>query len=49
MAMAMKSTERYLFTDIFDEPVDRFLSPIRGYENESLVSLTEAKKLSKFD
>ncbi|CAF4312428.1 unnamed protein product, partial [Rotaria sordida] len=30
------------FTDLYNEPVDHLLSPIEGYQNKPLVSLTEA-------
>jgi hypothetical protein len=41
MAMAKQSGENSRFTDLIDEPVERLLSPIRGYEDESLLPLTE--------
>jgi hypothetical protein len=41
MAMAMQSNESSRFTDLLDEPVDHFLSPIRGYEDKPLVPLSE--------
>lgn len=41
MAMAIESDENSRFTDVFDEPVDRLLSPIRGYEHKQLVPLAE--------
>jgi hypothetical protein len=41
MAMAMQSNESSRFTDISDEPVDNLLAPIRGYEDQSLLPLTE--------
>jgi hypothetical protein len=44
MAKAMISDENSRFTDLFDEPVDRLLSPIRGYQNRPLLSLTETIK-----
>ncbi len=40
MAMTMEFGEKSRFTDVFDEPVDRLLSPIRGYEDEPLLPLT---------
>ena len=40
MAMASNRTSR--FTDLADEPVDHLLSPIKGYQDKPLVSLTEA-------
>jgi hypothetical protein len=42
MAMAMKSDERSRFTDVFNEPIDRLLSSIRGYETKPLLPFTEA-------
>ncbi len=44
MAMAMESSETSRFTDVSDEPVDRLLSPIRGYQNKPSVLLTDAIK-----
>ena len=44
MAMQMQSRENSRFTDLRDEPVDRLLSPIRGYEDKPLVSLAETVK-----
>jgi hypothetical protein len=44
MAMGGQSSENSRFTDLIDEPVDRLLSPIRGYEEKSLLPLTEAVK-----
>jgi hypothetical protein len=49
MAMAMESDENSRFTDLFEEPVDRLLLPIQGYEDQSLLSLVEAiKPISEF-
>ena len=42
MAMVMKSGENSRFTDLCDEPVDRLLSPIKGYQDKPLVSLSVA-------
>jgi hypothetical protein len=42
--MAKQSGENSRFTDLIDEPVDHLLSPIKGYQDEPLVSLTEAIK-----
>jgi hypothetical protein len=48
MAIIIESDEKSRFTDVFEEPLDRFLSPIKGYENRPLVSLIEAiKPISK--
>lgn len=44
MAMMMESNEKCRISDLCDEPVDRLLTPIRGYEIEPLVSLTDAIK-----
>ncbi len=44
MALAIELDEKSRFTDVFQEPVDRLLSPIKGYENKPLVSLIEAIK-----
>ncbi|CAF3273842.1 unnamed protein product [Rotaria sp. Silwood2] len=38
----MEHTNKSRFTDIEDEPVDRLLPPIRGQQNQPLVSLMEA-------
>ncbi len=40
MTKAMISDENSRFTDLFDEPVDRLLSPIKNYENKPLLPLT---------
>jgi hypothetical protein len=44
MAMAKQPGENSRFTDLIDEPVERLLSPIRGYEDKSLLPLTETIK-----
>ena len=44
MAMSMQSGENSRFTDLYDEPVDRLLSPIKGYEDKPLLPLTETIK-----
>jgi hypothetical protein len=44
MAMAKQPGENSRFTDLIDEPVERLLSPIRGYENKPLLPLTETVK-----
>ena len=41
--MANKSTNTYRYSDVVGEPLRR-LPPIRGFENEALVSLEEATK-----
>ncbi len=41
MAMATESNESSRFTDLSDEPVDHLLAPIKGYEDQSLLPLTE--------
>jgi hypothetical protein len=38
--MAMRIQSR--FTDLCDEPVDRLLSPIKGYQDQKLVTINEA-------
>jgi hypothetical protein len=49
MAMAKQPSENSRFTDLIDEPVDHLLSPIKGYQDKPLVSLTEAiKPISAF-
>ena len=40
--MSMVSLTNSRYTDISDEPVDRLLAPINGYQNEPLLSLEEA-------
>ncbi|CAF2033923.1 unnamed protein product [Rotaria magnacalcarata] len=42
MAKSMQSTNISRFTDLCNEPVDHLLSPLKGYQNEPLVTLTEA-------
>jgi NAD:arginine ADP-ribosyltransferase len=42
--MAMQSGENSRFSDLCDEPVDHLLSPIKGYQDKPLVSLTDAIK-----
>jgi hypothetical protein len=44
MAMLIQSGENSRYTDLKDEPVDRLLSPIRGYEDQRLLPLTETIK-----
>jgi hypothetical protein len=44
MAMAKQPSENSRFTDLIDEPVERLLSPIRGYEDKPLLPLTETVK-----
>jgi hypothetical protein len=44
MAMSIQSGENSRYTDLIDEPVDRLLTPIRGYEDELLLPLTETVK-----
>jgi len=47
--MAMKSGGKSRFTDLWDEPVDHLLSPIKGYQDQKLVSLNEAvQPISQF-
>ncbi|CAF3846848.1 unnamed protein product, partial [Rotaria sp. Silwood1] len=41
MAKAGNVGNRSRFTDVYSEPVDRLLSPIKGYQNKPLVSLME--------
>ena len=49
MAMAMKSGGTSRFTDLCDEPVNHLLSPIKGYQDQKLVSLNEAaQSISQF-
>ncbi|CAF3901680.1 unnamed protein product, partial [Rotaria sp. Silwood1] len=38
----MEHTNKSRFTDLIDEPIDRLLPPIRGQQNQPLVSLIEA-------
>ncbi len=40
--MAIQSGERSRFTDLCDARVDHLLSPIKGYQDKTLVSLSEA-------
>ncbi|CAF1114206.1 unnamed protein product, partial [Rotaria sordida] len=42
MAKALQSGDKSRFTDLDNEPVDHLLSPIKGYQDKPLVSLTEA-------
>ena len=44
MAMSKQSNKVSRFTDLRDEPVDHLLSPIRGYEKQLVVPLTETVK-----
>jgi len=49
MATAIESGDKIRNSDLSDEPVDRLLVPIRGYEDQPIVSLTEAvKPISRF-
>jgi hypothetical protein len=48
MAMAMKSNVNTRVSDLSDEPVERLLVPIRGYEDQPLLSLLQTiKPISK--
>ncbi|CAF3043452.1 unnamed protein product [Rotaria sp. Silwood2] len=38
----MQPGDKSRFTDLYNEPVDHLLSPIRGYQDKPLVSLTQA-------
>ncbi|CAF3350574.1 unnamed protein product [Rotaria sp. Silwood2] len=38
----MQSGDKSRFTDLYNEPVDHLLSPIKGYQDKPLVSLPEA-------
>ncbi len=40
--MSIQSGERSRFTDLCDEPIDHLLSPIKGYQDQTLVTLNEA-------
>jgi hypothetical protein len=40
--MAMKSDEKSRNSDVCGEPVDRLLTPIRGYEDKPLLPVAEA-------
>ncbi|CAF4453351.1 unnamed protein product, partial [Rotaria magnacalcarata] len=42
MTKANQSGDRSRFTDLNGEPIDRLLSPIKGYHHKPLVSLAEA-------
>ncbi|CAF4677991.1 unnamed protein product [Rotaria sp. Silwood2] len=42
MAKKNQSNDKSRFTDVYDEPVDRLLSPIKGFHEKPLVSLAEA-------
>ncbi|CAF1462503.1 unnamed protein product [Rotaria sordida] len=42
MAEAIQSGKESRFTDLYNEPVDHLLSPIKGYQDKSLISLAEA-------
>ena len=42
--MAMQTGEQSRFTDLLNEPVDHLLSPIKGYQDKPLISLSEAVK-----
>ncbi len=44
MAMALESNVKSRVSDICDEPVDRLLLPIRGYEDQPLLPLNETIK-----
>ncbi len=45
----MESNENSRISDLFDEPVDRLLTPIKGYEDQPLLPLTETiKPISSF-
>jgi hypothetical protein len=44
MAMELESNVKSRVSDLFDEPVDRLLLPIQGYENEPLLTLNETIK-----
>ncbi|CAF2876986.1 unnamed protein product [Rotaria sp. Silwood2] len=45
MARVANVGNRSRFTDVYNEPVDRLLSPIKGYQSKPLVSLMEAIQL----
>jgi hypothetical protein len=40
--MSIQFDERSRFTDLCDEPVDHLLSPIKGYQDQTLASLSES-------
>ncbi|CAF1481807.1 unnamed protein product [Rotaria sordida] len=42
MAKAMQPGKNSRFTDLYNEPVDHLLSPIKGYQDKPLVTLTAA-------
>ncbi|CAF2955739.1 unnamed protein product [Rotaria sp. Silwood2] len=42
MAKALTLSNRSRYTDVYDEPVDGLLAPIKGYQDKPLVSLAEA-------
>ncbi|CAF4036376.1 unnamed protein product, partial [Rotaria sordida] len=42
MAKPIQSGNKTRFTDLYNEPVDHLLSPIKGYQDKPLVSLMEA-------
>ncbi|CAF1006697.1 unnamed protein product [Adineta steineri] len=44
MAKSMKSSKNSRFTDLSDEPIDHLLCPIKGYQDQPLVSLIESIK-----
>ena len=49
MAAKKQSKANSRFTDLYDEPVGRLLSPIKGYQDQPLVSLAETiKPVSQF-
>ena len=49
MAKKNQSKINSRYTDLFDEPVGRLLSPIKGYQDQPLVSLAETiKPVSQF-
>jgi hypothetical protein len=39
MAMAFESNVKSRVSDLYDEPVDRLLVPIRGYEDQPILPL----------
>lgn len=42
--MSIQGSENSRFSDLSDEPIDHLLSPIEGYENLPLLSLSESVK-----
>ncbi len=42
--MSVQGSENLRFSDLSDEPIDHLLSPIEGYENLPLLSLSESVK-----